>query len=30
MNTIGQKITSVEVSEMIGKDHNKLLRDIRI
>ena len=29
MNTIGQKITSVEVSEMIGKDHNKLLRDIR-
>lgn len=26
---IEQKITSIEVAEMVGKDHNKLLRDIR-
>ncbi len=24
-----QKITSLEVAEMVGKDHSKLLRDIR-
>lgn len=24
-----QTITSMEVAEMVGKDHNKLLRDIR-
>ncbi|HCL03109.1 MAG TPA: Rha family transcriptional regulator [Lachnoclostridium phytofermentans] len=30
MNQLEQKtITSVEVAEMVGKDHNKLLRDIR-
>lgn len=29
MNSIEQKITSLEVSEMVGKDHSKLLRDIR-
>lgn len=26
---IEQKITSMEVAEMVGKDHSKLLRDIR-
>lgn len=26
---IEQKITSMEVAEMVGKDHRKLLRDIR-
>ena len=26
---IEQKLTSMEVAEMVGKDHNKLLRDIR-
>lgn len=29
MNQIEQVITSLEVAEMVGKDHNKLLRDIR-
>lgn len=30
MQQIIKTLTSVEVAEMIGKDHNKLLRDIRI
>lgn len=29
MNKIEQTLTSLEVAEMIGKEHNKLLRDIR-
>lgn len=29
MEKLEQTISSVEVAEMIGKDHNKLLRDIR-
>lgn len=29
MSKIGQVLTSVEVSQMVGKDHSKLLRDIR-
>lgn len=29
MNKIEQTITSIEVAEMVGKEHSKLLRDIR-
>ncbi|MCI8940295.1 MAG: Rha family transcriptional regulator [Dorea sp.] len=29
MKQIEQSISSIEVAEMVGKDHNKLLRDIR-
>ena len=29
MSKIGQSLTSMEVSQMVGKDHSKLLRDIR-
>lgn len=29
MSKIGQSLTSIEVSQMVGKDHSKLLRDIR-
>lgn len=29
MSKIGQVLTSIEVSQMVGKDHSKLLRDIR-
>jgi phage regulator Rha-like protein len=29
LEKLEQTISSVEVAEMIGKDHNKLLRDIR-
>ena len=29
MSKIGQVLTSLEVSQMVGKDHSKLLRDIR-
>ena len=29
MFKIGQVLTSIEVSQMVGKDHSKLLRDIR-
>lgn len=29
MDKIEQTITSVEVAEMVGKEHSKLLRDIR-
>lgn len=29
MNQIEQTISSIEVAEMVGKDHNKLMRDIR-
>ena len=29
MNQIEQTLDSREVAEMVGKDHNKLLRDIR-
>ena len=30
MENLEQKaITSVEVADMVGKDHNKLLRDVR-
>lgn len=29
MNNLGQTLTSNEVAEMIGKDHSKLIRDIR-
>lgn len=29
MPKIGQSLTSMEVAQMIGKDHSKLLRDIR-
>ncbi len=29
MKQIGQRISSMEVAEMVGKDHHKLLRDIR-
>lgn len=29
MNRIEQSLTSMEVAEMVGKDHNKLLRDVR-
>lgn len=29
MSKIGQSLTSMEVAQMVGKDHSKLLRDIR-
>lgn len=29
MSKIGQVLTSIEVAQMVGKDHSKLLRDIR-
>ena len=29
LNLEQKTITSIEVAEMVGKDHNKLLRDIR-
>lgn len=29
MKQIEQKISSIEVAEMVGKEHNKLLRDVR-
>ena len=29
MSKIGQVLTSIEVSQMVGKDHSKLLGDIR-
>lgn len=29
MQKLEQVLTSLEVAEMVGKDHNKLLRDIR-
>lgn len=29
MKQIEQTISSIEVAEMVGKEHNKLLRDIR-
>ena len=29
MNKIEQTITSIEVAEMVGKEHSKLLKDIR-
>jgi len=29
MSNIGQALTSMEVAQMVGKDHSKLLRDIR-
>ena len=31
MDSLGQKyLDSREVAEMVGKEHNKLLRDIRV